>query len=279
MVFGDAMPTDKNPEVAVIMPVYYRERPEFLKASMRSIFEQSYRDISLHLYQDGPFGEDLTRVVKSFSDQYPNLTVYLNSKQRGSAICANEMITKLRIRYPYIARMDSDDISLPDRIAKQVAFLENHPDVDVVGGFIIDVDERGKEVKKVKYPLSHEEIRGFFKKRNPMAHVTVMYRRSYFDKAGLYPPVRLEDGLYWMQGLAGGCRFENIPDYLVYVRRTDDFLKRRSGFKMVWGEFLVKLTINHKLRYGPSAYFYALATLCMQLLPVPLKQVLYDKLR
>ena len=112
-----------------------------------------------------------------------------------------------------------------------------------------------------------------------MAHVTVMYRRSYFDKAGLYPPVRLEDGLYWMQGLVAGCRFENIPDYLVYVRRTDDFLKRRSGFKMVWKEFLIKLTINRKLNYGLSAYFYALAALGLQLLPVPMKQILYDKLR
>ncbi len=273
------MQTAKMPQVAVLMPVYYRERPAFLKESLQSIFAQTYQNLDLHLYQDGSFGEELNQVVESFAQRYPNLLVYKNPVQRGSAICANEMIEKLRQRYSYFARMDSDDISHPERISRQVAFLESHPNVDVVGGSIIDVDERGREIKRVKYPLSHEEIKSFFKKRNPMAHVTVMYRRSYFDKAGLYPPVRLEDGLYWMQGLAAGCRFENIPDYLVYVRRSDDFLKRRSGLKMVWQEFLIKLKINLRLGYGPDAYFYAFATLCLQLLPVPIKQVLYNKLR
>ncbi len=261
------------------MPVYCRERPEFLRQSMQSIFDQTYKNLDLHLYQDGPFGEELHLLLKEFGARYSNLFIYQNPVPRGSAVCANDMIEQLRSQYTYFARMDSDDISYLDRLEKQVAFMESYPEVDVVGGSIVDMDERGKEIKKVKYPLTHQEIWDFFKKRNPMAHVTVMYRRSYFDKAGLYPPVRLEDGLYWMQGLVAGCRFQNIPDFLVSVRRSDDFLKRRSGLSLVWKEFLIKLRINRALHYGFSAYFYALATMGVQLMPVPIKQVLYNKLR
>lgn len=112
-----------------------------------------------------------------------------------------------------------------------------------------------------------------------MAHVTVMYRQSFFEKAGLYPPVRLEDGLYWMQGMLAGCRFHNLPEYLVYVRRTDDFLRRRSGLRKNWEEFKIKLTINHKLGFGITSYFYATAMFGLQLLPVRVKKILYDNLR
>lgn len=259
------------------MPVYYLENPAFLKESMQSIFDQTYQNFDLYLYEDGSFGQELNRVVEEFSRRYPNLIVYKNPVKRGSAICANEIIEKTRSNYLYFARMDSDDICHPDRLEKQVSFMEAHPEVDVVGGYIIDVTEQGEEVKRARYPLRHDEIRDFFRKRNPMAHVTVMYRRTYFDKAGLYPPIRLEDGLYWMQGFAAGCRFENIPEYLVSVRRTDDFLKRRTGF--AWQEFLIKLKINQTLDYGPSAYFYAFVTFLLQLLPVSIKQILYNKLR
>ena len=274
------MQTVEAQAIAVLMPVYYKERPAFLLDSMQSIFSQTYSNIDLHLYQDGPFGPELNQVVENFKALYPDrLFIYKNPVQRGSAVCANDMIEKIRGRYQYFARMDSDDISDLGRMTKQVAFLDAHPDVDVVGGSIVDVDERAKEIKRVKYPLMHDEIRNFFKKRNPMAHVTVMYRRSYFDKAGLYPPIRLEDGLYWMQGLAAGCRFQNIPDYLVYVRRTDDFMKRRSGFEMAWKEFLIKLRINYTLKYGPDAYLFAMAMFCVQLLPIWAKQILYNKFR
>ncbi|MBI1977878.1 MAG: glycosyltransferase [Candidatus Omnitrophica bacterium] len=268
-----------SPKVAVLMPVYYGEKPEFLSRSIESILTQTYQNLDLHLYQDGPFGEELAGMVKSYSDRYSNLIVYQNPLRRGSAICMNDMLEELLSRYLYFARMDSDDISHPERIAKQVAFLESHTGVDVVGGSIVDVDEKGKELKQVRYPLTHEKITRFFRKRNPMAHVTVMFRRSYFEKAGFYPPVRLEDGLLWMQGILSGCRFQNIPDFLVSVRRTDDLLKRRSGLKRNWQEFQVKLTINRKLRYGLSSYFYALAMFGLQILPVPIKRILYKRLR
>jgi hypothetical protein len=151
--------------------------------------------------------------------------------------------------------------------------------VDVLGGGIFDIDESGKELKQVSYPLIHAEILRLFRKRTPMAHVTVMFRPSYFARAGLYPPIALEDGLYWMQGMAAGCRFENVPDFLVKVRRTDDFLLRRSGWRKAWQEFVIKVYINRRLRLGIVAQCYAIAMFGVQISPLPVKRALYSALR
>jgi len=273
------MVEEVKPKVAILMSVYHKERPEFLKEAMESIFKQTYPHVDFHLFKDGPLGDDLNQVLDSFSKEHSNLILHEHPENRCLAVCLNDLISKIKLDYSLFARMDSDDVSYPDRLEKQVAFMQQNPDVDVCGGYIVDMDERGKELKQVKYPLIHEQIKSFFIKRNPIAHVTVMYRNTFFDKAGLYPPIRLEDGLYWMKGFMSGCRFQNIPENLVAVRMTDDFLQRRSGFKRVWGEFKVRLTINKNLKFGVEAFMFALATFCVQLLPISIKQVLYNKLR
>ncbi len=265
--------------VAILMAVYHRERPDFFAESLESVLCQTYKDIGVHLYEDGILNEALDCVVSDYCGRFKNLHVYRNASQRGLAVCLNELITLLRDKYLYFARMDSDDVSFPDRIEKQVRFMEANPHVDVLGGTIVDMDTQGKVLKQVSYPTTHDEVLQFFKKRNPIAHVTAMYRKSYFDKAGLYPPIRLEDGLYWMQGFLGGCIFHNIPEPLVYVRRTDNFLKRRSGFRMCWEELRIKMKINRNLRLGFTSNLYAVGMFGIQLLPVPVKKFLYNRLR
>lgn len=268
-----------RPRVATLMAVYGRERPEFLRESIESLLCQTYRFLDIHIFEDGPLGENLSCVLKEYASSVSNLYLHRGARRRGLAVCLNDLIVLLKDRYAYFARMDSDDISLPERIEKQTEFLEAHPEIDVVGGGVIDMDERGLELKRVCYPAMHEEVVAFFRKRNPMAHVTVMYRRSFFERAGLYPPISLEDGLYWMQGILSGCRFQNLPDALVRVRRTDDFLKRRSGFRKCWEEFKIKVIINHRLKLGMTSYLYAAAMLGVQLMPLPIKKILYNRLR
>ena len=81
--------------------------------------------------------------------------------------------------------MDADDIALPDRFEKQIAYLEAHPEVDMVGGAINEIDENGNDRgKTTRYPCESDLCRAFFAKRNPVAHPTVMFRRSFFEKAG-----------------------------------------------------------------------------------------------
>lgn len=261
------------------MSVYAGDRPEFLTQAMESMLNQNHRNFDIHIFQDGVLTKNLADILTGYQERMPWIYLHNHPENRGLAVCLNEMIQKIKGQYDYFARMDSDDQCLPERLEKQIRFLESHPGIDVLGGWIIDMDETGKELKRVRYPENHQQIQRFFRKRNPMAHATVMYRRSYFDKAGLYPPVRLEDGLYWMQGMIAGCRFHNLPDFLVSVRRTDDFLKRRSGLRVAWAELKIKWTINRRLRFGPDSYLYAVAVFLMQLLPISVKKILYARLR
>jgi glycosyltransferase involved in cell wall biosynthesis len=267
------------PRVAVLMAVIDTDREDYLRQAIDSILGQTYPHNDIHIRISGTLSESKAVLLNDYAAKHESVYLHFNSEKKPLAVNMNDLIQQLWYRYNYFARMDSDDESVPDRIKRQIAYLEAHPEVDVVGGSIIDIGENGRELKRASYPVEHSQILGFFRKRNPMAHVTVMYRRSYFEKAGLYPSVALEDGLYWMQGFLAGCRFHNLPEYLVRVRRTDAFLKRRSGLRKQWEELKIKWHINWKLRFGLASYIYALAVFVIQLMPVGIKAILYNRLR
>lgn len=273
-----AAATASDRRVAVMMCVYAGDRAEFVREAADSITAQAGVSPELHVYVDGPVGSELERVLDDLG-RSPAVHVHRWPTNRGLAYGLNHIIQATRGKYRYFARMDADDVALRDRLKRQVDYLERAPTVDVLGGAIIDIEEDGTPLQVVEYPLCHDEMRRFFRRRNPIAHVTVMYRESYFEKAGLYPETRLEDGLYWMQGFKSGCRFANLKDPLVSVRRSADFLRRRSGVRTNLAELGIKFRINRELQLGPMSYLYALAMCGIQLLPVPMKAFLYERLR
>ena len=127
--------------------------------------------------------------------------------------------------YDYIARMDADDISLSGRFKKQIAYMETHPDVDCLGTWAIEIGNGGNEYFKKQMPVTNEECLEFFKIRDCMIHPTVMFRRSYFEKAGLYPENTYfgEDTMMWAKGFKAGCQFANLPEYLLKFRLDPNF--------------------------------------------------------
>jgi hypothetical protein len=122
----------------------------------------------------------------------------------------------------------------------------------------------------------------FFKKRVPIANVTSFFRKSFFEKAGLYPEsghIANEDSLMWLKGFKSGCKFANIDYIGVRVRVSKDFFNRRRGFKKIWYDFKNRLKINKELNYGFDAYIYAVGMLIINLLPPSLKKLAYKYLR
>jgi glycosyltransferase involved in cell wall biosynthesis len=266
--------------VAILMSVYEQDREEFLEEALESLVQQTFPLLDIHVAVDGPIRQPLTRVLASFQSRCARLFLHPHSLNRGLAPCLNDLIIELRNGYSYYARMDADDRSDPARIEKQVRFMEEYPGVDVLGGFIVEMNELGKPLNTIKLPLTHEEMVRFFRKRNPLAHPTVMFRPTYFEKAGLYPVVtRLEDLAYWKEGMKNGCRFANLPDVLVHVRRTDQFLRRRSGLRTAWREFKFKTHVNQELSFGILSHLYACGKLGTQLMPMRVRRFLYNHLR
>ena len=181
--------------------------------------------------------------------------------------------------YDYYARMDADDIALPDRFEKQVKFLKEHSEVDVVGGAIEEID--GNDVlrgKHIAYPLTHEDCRKFFRYRDPLAHPAVMFRARFFEKvSGGYRNEyrKNQDTMLWYDGFMNGCVFANMHDVLLHFRVNDDFYKRRKGWKRAIQMLRNRLKINNALGYDISANLFAIAMFGMTVSPLWVKKILY----
>lgn len=266
--------------VGVILPIYQNDRPDYLKLSIESIINQSYKDLALLIGVDGPIGDDLDAVLNSFKTD-ERVTVVKFDKNRGLAVVLNDLLSICFDRgYEFMARMDADDISMPDRIKKQIDFMQQHRDIDVVGGAIAEIDEQGNSRNKtITYPSSPKDCVNFFSRRNPHAHPAVLFRKSFFDKANcLYRPEyrRNQDTMLWLDGMKNGTNHANIPDVVLKYRMTDSlFNNRRNGWAFAKKQFQDRLIINRTLHYGIGADIFGFMMLVMLISPSWIKKIAY----
>ena len=199
-----------TPKVIVLLPVYRKDNPEYLRLSVDSMLTQTYHPLHVLIGLDGPIEAELAQAVDTYAKN-ERVIIMPFAENRGLAATLNDMIRWAQQEgYIYFARMDADDISLPKRIEKQMAFLLTHPEIDAVGGATNEIDENGHNRNKINhYPLTPEECYQYFAKRNPVAHPAVIIRQSFFDKAGcLYRPNyrQNQDTMLWFDGLKQGCK-------------------------------------------------------------------------
>lgn len=274
-----------NNEIAIILPVYKKDNVDYLNKSVESILYQTYQHIHLYIGVDGPVDEDLKESLEAF-ERNTFINVVWFPENRGLACVLNDLLDIcFKEGYEYIARMDADDISLPDRLEKQISFMEQHQEIDVVGGAIDEIDENGdKRGKVVAYPEGPEDCKAFFSKRNPHAHPAVLFRKSFFDKlkGNKYRPEyrQNQDTMLWFDGMMMGTQHANIPDVVLKFRMTDTmFKKRRNGWAFAKKQFKDRLTINKELGYGWKADVYGFAMFCLLISPVWIKKIAYRFLR
>lgn len=270
-------------KLVIIQSVYKNDKPEYLSESITSILNQSYADFVYYVGVDGPIGEELRVVLNSFKDK--RIRIYENKINKGLACILNDLLVECKNGgFEYIARMDSDDISKLDRFGKQISFLESHKDVDLVGGAINEINDAGNDRgKTVYYPCNIDECRRFFMKRNPVAHPTVMFRRSFFEKAGWQYPTdfeRNEDTRLWHEGYKHGCVITNISDVVLNYRVTDEMFKqRRNGKAFAKSQLELRLLIKKELGYGIKADVYAYAMFLLMISPSWMLKIAYKILR
>lgn len=271
--------------IAVILPVYKKDKVEYLSKSIESIVMQTYRDFHIFIGVDGPVSDDINQFFKQIEAQ-EKIRIMRFKENRGLACVLNDLLDIcFKEGYEYIARMDADDISEPSRFEKQMKFLDGHPEVDVVGGAIDEIDEKGNSRKKrIVYPETPVECRAFFAKRNPHAHPAVMFRKSFFDKLNgkKYRPEyrQNQDTMLWFDGLMAGTQQANIPEVVLKFRMTDTmFKKRRNGWAFAKKQFSDRLMINKGLGYGFGADVYGFAMFCMLVSPAWIKKIAYRVFR
>lgn len=221
---------------SVLMSVYYKENPKFLKESMNSIFNQTVKTNDFVLVCDGPLTEELDKVIDEEQKKFGkilNVVSLPENKGLGNALkigiekCKNELI----------ARMDSDDISMPDRCERELNIFLNN-DVDIVSGTLLEFDINIDNIINSRIlPENNEEIRKFAKGRCPFNHPCVMYKKNSVKKAGGYKDFyHLEDYFLWIRMLQNGSIGYNIQEPILWMRSGNNMYKRRSGIKYIMSQ-------------------------------------------
>lgn len=259
------------------MSVYKGEEPEFLRASLESLCAQTRPADEVVIVLDGQLTEELLKVISHYCERLPVSMVPLEKNMGlGPALCHGVK----ECRYDVIARMDSDDICISERFRMQLEFLEAHPEIDALGGSIREfAQDPSKCITERRMPLTHEAILARGASRNPMNHMTVVFRKSAVLQAGNYRSLRgLEDYDLWIRMLRKGSRFHNLPQVLVLVRAGSGMLSRRGGLDYLCKE----AELFHgfwKMGFIGFWRFIGniLARVPARLLPLQFRRVLYSR--
>ena len=226
------MSVEQYETYSVLMSVYSREKPDWLKLAMESMQAQSLPAQDFVLVCDGPLTPELDGVIAEKQRQMgEGLTVVRLPQNVGLGNALNEGIKHCRSEL--VARMDSDDISYPDRCERQVAIFNKYPEVSICSGIVEEftTDPNTVDTKRVP-PETNAEIVEFAKKRNPFNHPCVMYKKSAVEAVGSYQDFYLlEDYYLWLRMLMAGYQGYNIQEPLLHMRAGSDMYLRRAGWK------------------------------------------------
>lgn len=260
---------ERKPKVSVVMTVYNEE--DWIRRSVISVLNQTYEDFELVIVNDG--STDRTREIleSEFSDRRIKI---FNRENRSRVKALNQAVNVSMGEY--IAILDADDYCLPERLKKQVEFLDRNPSVGIVGTAYYRYDEIRKEKCIRRYPTEDEQIRKEMAKYIPMAHSSVMMRKSCLEKTGHYNEQfdTLQDMELFIR-IAKKYKLSNLREPLM-VRdiRSDSFFHR--SFKQSYrNRLLVRLNLKaiKELSLPMKYYFFPLGRMVYFWLPNSLKRI------
>lgn len=250
---------------SVIMSIYKSDQPELVRVALDSLLQQTLLPNEIVIVADGPVPAELEQEIESFKfrvsklrttpnpsfakggdlvpedgkesletrNQKPETIVTYLPQEKNGGLGEAMRIAAEAAKYDYLARMDSDDICLPDRFEKQMKCFEEDPELSLVGGMITEFDgEPENIIAKRILPLEDAEIKRMMRGRCAVNHVTVIFKKADLMKSGNYQPFwKQEDHYLWARMIEHGCKFRNIPDVVVNVRSGKDQIARRGGLR------------------------------------------------
>lgn len=266
---------------SVLMTVSPKEKPHNLNISLESIVTQSLISNDIVIVKDGFFSQELNKVIDSFCVIYSNIvTVVALDSVTGVAHASNVGLECCKNNL--IARMDSDDISLPDRFKTQYEYMESHNDVDLVGGFINEFsNENDTSFLLRKVPLDFESVKGQLIKRNAINHVTVMFRKDAVIGVGGYIQIDNHvDYFLWVRMAIHNRKMCNLEKVLVNVRAGEFQIHRRGGIKYIVSEikfYRMLSELNFISRF--QSFINVAIRLPFRLFPAKIRLLMYQIIR
>jgi glycosyltransferase involved in cell wall biosynthesis len=223
------------------MSIYHKEKAEYFHRAIQSIWdEQTVKPNEIILVQDGKLTDELYDAISRWQEKLGNtFKIILLENNVGLGDALNIGIKECS--YELVARMDTDDICTKDRFEKQLKVFKNS-DIDICSSWVSEFDnDETKIVSYRKLPESHTNIVIFAKKRCPINHPAVMYKKESVLKAGGYKKMMwFEDYYLWGRMLLNGAKFYNIQEALVNMRAGYGQLERRSGFTYALSEMTLQ---------------------------------------
>ncbi len=227
-------------KISVLISVYKNDNAVFFDEAIASVTtDQTRRPDEVVLVVDGPVGGPLEEIITKWKTSSPvPINVVRSAENIGLAKALN--LGLAHCKFEYVARMDSDDVSLPSRFADQIAFLEQNPDVKLVGSWYKQFDmSMTTYLTDRKVPSKMQEIRRFAKTRTPFNHVTAIFDKEAVQGVGGYPLIKSFSEDWWiaLRLMKHGHRLANLPTYHVHVRGDAQFTARRGGWnylKLEW---------------------------------------------
>lgn len=229
----------KTIDFSVLMSVYYKENPIFLKKSLESLMSQTILPAEVILVKDGKLTVDLDNTIDDFNLRYPNVFNIISLPQNRGL--ANALNAGLKVaKNSIIARMDSDDVCFANRFEVQINYMLAN-DLDIVGGQIIEFSTNIEDVVSTrKVPLDHKGIVKFMKFRSPFSHPTIVCKKKCFEILNGYDiSIFPEDYDFFVRAYLAGFKFGNVKENVLYFRlggNLSEAIKRRWGVKYAINE-------------------------------------------
>ena len=266
-------------KISVLMSVYKSEKPAYLDRSLQSVWDdQTQKPDEIILVQDGPLGDDLLQVIDKWQAKLREVLVLIrNEVNIGLTKSLNKGIRVAQGEY--IARMDSDDISLPNRFVMQEEFLDENPSVYVVGGAIQEFNDNDGIIGERHFPKDTEEAIHYIHKASPFAHPAVMIRKALFEEGVMYNESyrTTQDLALWFDVLKSKHQVANLDVFVLQFRRDSNVYQRRKNKQ----DSRLELTIHLKgikVLFGisPIKSLYPIARYCVRLLPNSIINAIYN---
>lgn len=217
-------------DYSVLLTVYKSDNPNYFKLSLNSMINQTKKSNDIVIVCDGPIQNELQSVIDECKKSCDCIHQIVLEKNLGLGLALNEGLKECKNEL--VARMDSDDISLPERCEKQIKMFEDDPSLDIVGCPVKEfVDDVNNIVGKRDVPLTNEAIYKYCRRRDPFNHPTVIYRKSKVLEYGPYGDYRKnQDTDLWIKMLSNGCKCANHPEYLLMFRFDENTYKKRKSW-------------------------------------------------
>jgi glycosyltransferase involved in cell wall biosynthesis len=261
----------------VLIAVYDKTPADLFARAIESVYDNELKPDRMILVVDGPISAQLECQCIVAQRHYGTVVVR-RDVNKGLAAALNFGLSYVRTEW--VVRADADDYNLPQRFARISELLGAHPELDLVGSALLELERDGKPAARRVVPLHHDQIKKFMIWRNPFNHQTVAFRRSLAERVGGYPNIYYrEDYGLWITMIKAGAKCANLPEVLVHATAGREMYIRRGGWRYACGECqLQALMVNLGFKSRLRAALDGIARSAVFLVPSFIRRLIYMRI-